>query len=427
MPFIHCITLCLLYSQAPYLGQRGEPTRPLPQHTLSTGQQDILPGSTCNKMARLRVDATRPSPSRSQDSLGSNSRLSSIKATTLPACDLFNTTFSLYRASPLFVGADDLSDTRLQTLELRLRDILAGDFVRGIEVGLDEDGDRALGNAGALEAVAIEWVSAHQAVATSKPALQVTLQYENSQCLAVLLPVPGSSETANGTNAEPRDAFLSLPLLLLRMPVPLKDIIVSFLSNSFDCRISALHLTDKDVVHGWESWAYATTLPTSGSFARDAVLTLAFSPPDMSEVADTAEDDDMIDSSSPVSSSPTRAVDATLSLSDTAGLGLKTVDIFVPNDDLRGFLEAGQHLESTHGASSMPFTNALAFYVKTHLGLDMAHPAVSVVRVACGGFVLSSSRLKIFEPPGSRADIYLNRHGGIIPLILGNLALRASG
>lgn len=370
----------------------------------------------------------QPSPSRSQDSTGSSDRPSSVETGTLPACDLFNTTFSLYRASALFVGADGLSDARLRSLEVRLRDILTGDFVRGVEVGLDEDGDHALGNAGALEAVAIEWVSAEQAVEASTPALQVTLQYENAQCLAILLPAPEASESINGTSSTQDDDFLRLPLLLLRMPAPLKDVVTSFISSSFDCRISALQLADKDVIRGWESWARATMLPTGGPLAKDAIFTLAFDLPGLKEADVAVEDADMVDPPSPASPDPTEAVDAaSRSISDTAGTGLKTVDIFIPNDDLRGFFEAGLQLRQTDEEGSTPFTSALALYVRKHLGLDMAHPAASVVRVACGGFVLSNNRLKIFEPPGSRFGISLGQHGGIVPLILGELTLRAGG
>ncbi|CAK7207085.1 hypothetical protein SEUCBS139899_009893 [Sporothrix eucalyptigena] len=175
-------------------------------------------------MARLRANPLRsPSSPRSQSSLGPDSRSDSRESTALPACDIFNTTFLLYRASPLFVGADGLSDGRLQALEAQLRDTLAGGVVRGIEVGSDEDGDRDMVNAGTLEAVSVKWFSAHNVVSTPRPALQVTLQYENAQCMAVLLPPPETSKAAAKAYARPDSAFVNLPLLLFRMPVPLKD------------------------------------------------------------------------------------------------------------------------------------------------------------------------------------------------------------
>ncbi|KJR84902.1 uncharacterized protein SPSK_10894 [Sporothrix schenckii 1099-18] len=377
-------------------------------------------------MARIRVSEIRSSP-HSHDSTESDGQLSSAEGKSLPACDLFNTTFSLHRVSPLFLGTSDLSGPHLRTLEAQLRGILTGDVVRGIEVGLNEDGEHALGNAGVLEAVTIEWVSVHETAAMSKPALQVTLQYESAQCLAILLPTLEATETANRTNTAPRQTFLHLPLLLMRMPTPLKGVISSFLSSSFDCRISTLHLNDKDVIKGWECWVRATTLPTGEYLAKDTVLTIAFSLPEIDDVAGSSDGHNTIAPPSPISQNLTGTGGrASPSLSDSASLGLRTIDIFVPDDDLRGFFEAGRQLQPALAANGTPFTQALSFYVKSHLGLDMAHSAVGVVRVACGGFVLSSNRLKIFAPPRSHADMYSGRHGDIISLILGDLVMRAT-
>ena len=52
---------------------------------------------------------------------------------------------------------------RLVVLACRLRDIMAGDVVRGVRVGLvDPEGvGGALGRAGALERVAVEWVDVY--------------------------------------------------------------------------------------------------------------------------------------------------------------------------------------------------------------------------------------------------------------------------
>lgn len=53
------------------------------------------------------------------------------------------------------------------------------------------------------------------------------------------------------------------------------------------------------------------------------------------------------------------------------------------------------------GSAPQPFTDALAQYVLQHLALDMFHPAVRITKVACGGFVLSEGRIKIFGLPSS--------------------------
>ena len=56
------------------------------------------------------------------------------------------------------------------------------------------------------------------------------------------------------------------------------------------------------------------------------------------------------------------------------------------------------------GLSLGPFTAGLARYLQHHLALDMHHGAVQVVRISCGGFVLSEGRLKLFKPSAGGSD-----------------------
>ncbi|KAK7748226.1 hypothetical protein SLS62_008777 [Diatrype stigma] len=76
-----------------------------------------------------------------------------------PIPQLFNTTFSTYRLSPLHIGSQPLTASRLETLSRRLRDIAVGDVVRGVQVGLGLESDATLGRAGALERVEWRWVA----------------------------------------------------------------------------------------------------------------------------------------------------------------------------------------------------------------------------------------------------------------------------
>ncbi|CAK7271111.1 hypothetical protein SEPCBS119000_004432 [Sporothrix epigloea] len=377
-------------------------------------------------MARLRVDIPRSSSRRLRETSDANSPSGSPEGAPWPACDILNTTFSFYRTSPLFVGQHGLSEDRLRALEAQLLDILTGESARGIEFGLAEDRDSSMGNAGVLETVAIEWVSADKIVATSQPALQMILQYENAQCVAILLPVPETPRTANGAAADPGDAFLSLPLLLLKMPTPLKAIVVRFLSTTFDSRIIALHLTSRDIIRSWESWASATALPTDGPIAKDVVVTLAFNLSERRGVGISGEKQLSEDAAGPTLAKSTVLTTGTSQSSESTDIGLRTIDVSIPNTDLGRFLKAGQHLESdSDDRRGAPFTTALALYLKSHLGLDLFNPAVEVARVACGGFVLSMNRVKIFGFSGSVSNPALNQHQSVIPQIFGDLVLRS--
>ncbi|KAK4121511.1 hypothetical protein N657DRAFT_647677 [Parathielavia appendiculata] len=372
----------------------------------------------------------------------------------------YNTTFSAHRVSPLYLGSELLTPNRLQLLAQRLRDKLVGDVVRGVEVRAADAGEESIiGRAGALEQVKIGWVSVADVLGISqeglngigeeegeragwrqlteqlpdKKALHITLRYEMASCAALMLPrladsrrddVPTPAQTrfsvgdANVMEWEPTpNRFLSLPLLLLRMPAPLKTTIADFLSTTFDCRVSPMRLGTRSLIRSWEAWIRFVGLPARGPFAKDAVLSLGFYVPPPEKPNTSPDEDDTV---------------------DQQPLGLKSIDVIIPADELRQFVAAGKRLATSHrqqapASSKMrwgweddvrkrrklagrlyeegwewrtadeeedgqPFTEALGCYLKEHLSLNMFHPGVRVVKIACGGFAMSENRLKVFAP-----------------------------
>lgn len=379
----------------------------------------------------------------------------------------FNTTFSTHRVSPLYVGKQALSQDRLQFLSQRLRDVLVGDVVRGVEVGLDRGSDDGvMARAGVLELVGMGWVNMETLLGRyvngdgerggspvlgsddnagsatggigKRKALQISLQYENTHCTALLLPSLRSSGPEQQTDAqawpEPlldfgasstdeTDAdFLQLPLLLLRMPAPLKTVIVQFLSRTFDCRVSALSLGTRSLVRSLERWIHDSSMPAQ--FTKDTVLTLGFYAPSVTQAGRKKKEN----------TAPTDNEDEARAQDST--MGIKAIDVIIPATDLQRFVKAGRTLESERAQSdvrdlygpkkrrrlggdkdeegwawqtsksasgaeetetdrSHPFTEALARYVRHHLALEMFHPAVRITKIACGGFALSEGRMKI--------------------------------
>lgn len=487
------------------------------------------PSPTSNPRASANVNtATRNSTQASSPSHASTSFVSAGDGDDgHPLSPFLNTTFSTHRLSPLYVGSQPLTQDRIRTLSYRLRDFLVGDVVRGVELGLDRlADDGAMSRTGALEAVAISWVTLHGLVgpypdtkqyrdargrnstplggnsgdgqagdvsslspstgAWASPGktrgLQILLQYEHAECAALLLPSIRDAATSKAVAAaadhassgpdpllnfalgRPDDkdpAFLHLPLLLLRMPAPLKAAITDFLSRTFDCRVSSLGLGTRSLVRALETWMGELGPEASVNSAKDVVLTLGFYPPtvmqcrrrrrqeqqhqqqDMAQVTKVNGDEDDAPEASETTS------------------GLKSIDIIVPSADLLRFIAAGRPHElgkdapphqlrgkrKRAGAESrdpyieakrrrlggdkdeegwtwrrwpatsedsgsildsgppQPFTEALAKYVQQHLALDMFHPAVRISKIACGGFVLSEGRVKIFgTPPSVGAD-----------------------
>lgn len=341
----------------------------------------------------------------------------------------YSTTFSAHRVSPLYLGGpgQPLDARRLQTLAQRLRDVLVGDVVRGVEVGLSQDEDGVMGRAGALEVVEMRWVGVEgvlgleEGTGAGKDMLFVGLRYEAAVCTALLVPWLGEEEDQGGVAAGgfggrgeevDESQFMVMPLLLMRMPAPLKAVVAEFLATAFDCRISPLRLGTRSMVQGWEAWIETVGLPTRGPLAKDVVLSLGFYVPPEEGEAGKDESEDEGDQQ----------------------LGLKSIEVFIPAAELRRFADAGRtpsrpkagseaiwendirkrrklagrmyeegwewRKESTDedSTASQPFTEALGRYVNQHLGLNLFHPGVRITKMACGGFVMSESRLKIFAP-----------------------------
>ncbi|KAK3323103.1 kinetochore complex Sim4 subunit Fta1-domain-containing protein [Cercophora scortea] len=415
-----------------------------------------------SRRRRNRPESPESAP-RSAASDRSSQPPPSDDSSVFAAVPFYNTTFSTHRVSPLYIGKEQLTNERLRTLAQRLRDILVGDVVRGVEVGLGRDGDDpVMGRFGALEAVDMHWVrlasvldinpddagnehegsrdlsqdhmdidpspsssGGHKDLLKQK-AMHISLRYEASSCTALLLPSttqedpPRNISFSIDTSAEPADPqhFFSMPLLLLRMPTPLKPIIADFLATSFDCRVSPLRLGTRSLVRSWEVWARLSGLPSRGPLAKDMVLSLGFhlAPPDQ-----PAEEEDY-----------------------PPPPGLKSIDVIIPAAELRKFADApagpskrknssarewegdlkkrrklaggrpreegwewrmaGDATAGEGGAPTaverQPFTAALGWYMDHHLGLDMFHPGVRVTKVACAGFAMSEGRLKVFGSAG---------------------------
>ncbi|GAP86960.1 putative siroheme synthase [Rosellinia necatrix] len=297
----------------------------------------------------------------------------------------FNTTFSTFRVSPLYIAQNALSPAGLEALSRRLRDTLVGDVVRGVQVGLE--GDTVLGRLGTLERV--EWRACSLGAILPSVAqgssggrrrerqkgggggpvspphghlLCLELAYENASFSALLLPslddqgeggnagrdggddgprwiyraaAGGKSKNRPGDEETTDDdaAFARFPLLLTRMPVALKVVLLDFLTTTFDCRISPLRLGTRTLVRGWERWMEDSGVGAGRVLNRDVALTLGFhlEPPPAGKPADDGENGN----DERPQNGPT-----------LVPLGLKTIDVMVPASEVRRFLRVGKRRRS---------------------------------------------------------------------------------
>ncbi|KAI6347300.1 hypothetical protein MCOR25_010916 [Pyricularia grisea] len=302
--------------------------------------------------APLPTNKQHDSVMRNEDHDSSN-----LTETDRPSLPLYNTTFHTYRVSPLHIGNEPLTAARLSRLSHCLRDALVGDVVRGVQVRLPAEDASNDQRYGSLVLVTMMWAEVFE----GNNGLLLTLQYEAAECHALLLPGEEGVNPLSMGSAQ-------LPLLLIRMPPALRLAVIEFLAREFDCRISSLALRGSNLVDAWENWADQVGLQSSSPSAmlsKDLVLTLGFRLPATTE---------------------------------KSTIGLKSIDLIVPASDLRQFVDEGRkQVQRTN--PQRPFTAALKSYLQAHLALDMDHPTVVLVKVACGGFVISEGRLKLFEPP----------------------------
>jgi hypothetical protein len=305
---------------------------------------------------------------------------------------LYNTTFSLHRLTPLFTGGDlPLNNTTLQQLARRLRDILAGEVLRGVRVGLAPEDD-ILARAGGLQTVTWKllpeeeaWVADDETELgidettlslTASRGMLVTVAYEKLAYRAILLRDlrnQGLDETMAGTE-ESGDGFQYFPLMLAKMPGALRETFIDFLTQTFDTRVSPLRLSSSYLTNTFERYLADISIADDGS---------------MMDVVDTGK--------SLRSIIRDTAVFIGFDLPGGSTV-LKTIDIQIAREDLPRMVRKGKKIE---GKDESPFLNALAGYVKAHLALDLRHERVKIVRIACGAFVLGGDgRMKLTPPSG---------------------------
>ncbi|EON69220.1 hypothetical protein W97_08479 [Coniosporium apollinis CBS 100218] len=334
---------------------------------------------------------------------------------------LYNSTFTLYRVSPLYTGNASLFDaTTLSTHAHRLRETLRGDALRGIYDGdlggseakegeLQECRWRLLGREGTVLGQEVprepagregeheqddDEGASGRAGTTIREArgIHIELRYPRATHTGILL---RSSDEGIPTHVE-HPGFISLPLLLLRLPAAVRDKMIEYLETSFDCRIAPLRLRSDFLASSLE-----------GVLSRN-------------------ERTDPSDSETAARDGESRAVgDVRIQLCfPSATPSLKNLDVTIAADDVSGFCKQGREISAaekqtrqTSRTLSMqhsgrekdersnptgPFTAALSLYLKKHLALDLSHPGVVLSKVACTPFALDSQgKIKIFSPSSS--------------------------
>ncbi|OCK78193.1 hypothetical protein K432DRAFT_302555 [Lepidopterella palustris CBS 459.81] len=308
----------------------------------------------------------------------------------IPPYPLYNSTFHVYRLSPLYHGETPLlEESTLGIHSRRLRDLLKGDNLRGVQVDFPGS-ENPIHKSGPLEGCEWDllgdeaaWIDlqkqtdvsesrdiAPTVLAETARGIQIDLQYTKQTYSAFLLRNP---ET---TTSPPN--FTSLPLLLVRMPAPVREIVLNYLSTTFDTRISPLKLRPSFLTSVVESHLTHLTHATSTQSIPDIIKMLQ--------------------------------LQLTFPASTTL---LKNIDISIAREDVAGFLARGKLLaqqrqtRSTSDSSTLsgPFTTAFSHYTTTHLALPLSNPKIHISKIACGAFAIASEgKIKLFPPEPLSSD-----------------------
>jgi hypothetical protein len=306
---------------------------------------------------------------------------------------LYSTTFTTHRLSPLFHSNIILDNKALRQYASQFHDVLTGEVLRGVRVGLGVD-DEILARVGALKTVRWNLLKNEEdwepgADETQMNGDDTTIQerghtgilaeiiYERSTYSAILL------YDAEKQGRDEIAGFSHYPLLLTRMPGPLRETFLDFLAATFDTRASVLKLPSHFLAETAENYLANITSTENGTLdtepatrvlrtvIKDILITLSFDVPGMTS-------------------------------------SLKAMDITISKDDSWNMIKSGKKLlgvvdgqkNGNNAKVPRPFTRALRHYVDAHLGLKLEDPRVKISRVACGAFVLGTEgKIKLSTPP----------------------------
>jgi hypothetical protein len=290
--------------------------------------------------------------------------------TEAPAYPLYGPTYHLYRVSPLYNGTAPLLAS-LAIHARRFRDIIKGDTLRGIQIAAElQTGNVSQRGAGAFKSCTWEllgdqvaWERAHPVdeeedevstladVSVSEArGVRIEVVYEKATYSAVLF----GSAREKGMTA----GFTKLPLLFVKMPAPLREAFVGYLTTAFDARITPMKLRSALL-----SSILETILERSVTRSEEALRELSVFP---------------------------KGLQLQLSFPSTTP-DLKSLDIHIEQSDLVQFLQHGKRLASQPSTSTTgPFITALNAYATQHLALSVTHPAVMVSRLSLGPYAISS-------------------------------------
>lgn len=323
---------------------------------------------------------------------------------------IYNGTYTLYRLSPLHhsASAAPLAEEAALIHARRLSDALKGDTLRGVKVSFGEDTVSA--TTGILKScqwrsLGAEAVQGSQVLdALGFEGLQVDLNYGKNIYTALAL-------RSSRAKALQRPGETYLPLLLTRMPPGIRDVLLDYLTTTFDTRIEPMCLSSLFMEAVLESCLAETDSPESARLEKEI-----------------------------------KGIQLVLGFKISTAPELKSLAIDMKKEDVRHFLNRGKLIvkEEIVGRQQPgsgkdvksngprgPFMASVRRYVEDQTAIDMGHASVMISKITCGAFVLfGDGKAKlvaasvVLPAEETQADAEINRPLGA--LVLEQLINRAA-
>lgn len=268
--------------------------------------------------------------------------------------------------------------------------------------------------------------------------VHVVIRYEKNTYTAVLLRSP---QREREEETKESDAiFTHLPLLLTRMPAPLRSTLTSYLASTFDCQVSALRLSSGFLVGALEGWLEDLSGGVDGGDGSETGRQGLASDMEVKEVV--------------------KDVHVTFSFAPPVAPALKSLDVVVAAADIVRFVRAGEKILRHQGRqpesdaqrsrsrkrkrmgadaegegggvmSGSPFMAGLGQHLDAQMAMNFRHSGVQVAKIACGAFVLAGEgRVRIVDQrrgDGGNEDAAQERRARAVRSFVARLVDRAAG
>ncbi|MCJ1402891.1 hypothetical protein MMC11_006112 [Xylographa trunciseda] len=281
---------------------------------------------------------------------------------------LYHQTFTLHRLSPLHhpIAQPLLAQDILLAHSRRLKDALKGDVLRGVRVEPHKQAEfAALSLLKSCRWLPLPSETASQVDSQESPGfggIQIELKYDTSTYTAFLLrlvttrhvEIPGETR---------------LPLLLTRMPSTVRDVLLDYLTHTFDVRIEPLRLSSQFMGDTLDSCLEAARPQEIHHFEMQV-----------------------------------KAIQLVLGFKAPITPGLRNLVVDIRKEDVLEFLSRGKAIIRVPKVDSGPcgrgpFMSSIRDYLQDQTALDINHGLVTISRWTCGAFFLAADGKVKIGPP----------------------------